>query len=382
MAGTDWHYDRASLADGLRAAGVERSDLVFAHVGLGMLGFAREGRSVTAAAAALEAAFQDALGDDGTLVVPTYTYSYPSGEVYDPEQTPSTVGPFTDYVRGLPGARRSIDPIFSVAAVGPLADELLDELPHECVGEDSVYGRLRRLDGKVVSIGVGFRYATFVHHVEQMCGVPYRYLKLFAGCRVADGEVVEDSWTYNVRPLEIRECDTMLSKLEPVAREAGIVGSAAVGRGEIVCTRARDFFSVTATQIERDPWFLAVGPPVDVLASEAARVAAAGPVLKESPPGPLRTGTIVDGVVVPERWTCHEQSVETLSGEPLPLEAALYSQPFDGLVTRAELSEHLSPEPVSVWPRRTWMLCGEAPLIEDMYRIRIRASFSVGMVAL
>src|SRR5207248_11685390 len=112
MGQASWHYDRESLGDALRTAGVARGDLVFAHVGLGMLGFAREGRSVDDASAVLAGAFDDVLGEEGTLAVPTYTYSYTIGETYDPLTTPSTVGPFTDYVRELPGARRSIDPIF------------------------------------------------------------------------------------------------------------------------------------------------------------------------------------------------------------------------------------------------------------------------------
>src|SRR5437660_654185 len=126
MATDGWHYDRGALADALRAVGIGSGDLVFAHVGLGMLGFAREGSTVDAASEVLAGAFEDVLGEDGTLVVPTYTYSYTIGETYDPETTPSTVGPFTDYVRHLPDARRSIDPIFSVAARGALRDLLLD----------------------------------------------------------------------------------------------------------------------------------------------------------------------------------------------------------------------------------------------------------------
>src|SRR6185437_607724 len=51
--------------------------------------------------------------------------------------------------------------------------------------------------------------------------------------------------------------------------------------------------------------------------------------------------------LVPEKWTCHEASLETLDGRRIfsyadhPLHVMSYSLPFEGEVTRDELLRHL-----------------------------------------
>ena len=54
---------------------------------------------------------------------------------------------------------------------------------------------------------------------------------------------------------------------------------------------------------------------------------------------------------VPEKWTCHEAYLETLDGRRLidyadhPLHVVSYSLPFEGLVSRQELLDHLHAHP-------------------------------------
>lgn len=409
------HYNRAELAAALRAVGVERGDLVFSHVGLGLLGYPEEGRSLEVACRVVVDAFRDVIGAEGTWLVPTYTYSYTASEVYDPATTPSTVGPFTDYFRSLPEAVRSDDPIFSVAAIGPRAEELLGDLPRDCLGEDSVYDRLKRLGGKICNLGVGFRYATFIHHIEQMAGVPYRYRKPFRGLTMRDGRATTETWVYNVRPLFIESCDTVLARLEPHARERGIVRSAPVGRGDVICVSAQELWETALEKLREDPWFVAVGPPVDVVAAEETRVGAPRPTVAVPPkPTPdelaavlsalrrdtvsdgydvalealaavvplkireYRTGTVLGRWIVPEKWTCHEAWVETMTGERLRADVAPYSQPFEGIVPREALTSHTAPDTRSLWPDRTWGFAIADELADPQYRVCIRASFSVG----
>jgi aminoglycoside 3-N-acetyltransferase len=249
-------YDRDTLVEALREIGLREGDLVFSHVGLGMLGYPREGRTEEAAFEVVTGAFREVLGDGGTWVVPTYSYTYTKRQVYDPATSPSTIGAFTELFRKLPGVRRSIDPNFSVGVLGPLADEIIADLPREHFGRDSVYDRLIRLDAKQANVGVGFRYATFVHHVEQMNEVPYRYLKRFSGTTVVDGEEFEDSWLYAVTNLDIPDGYPDLRRLEADARARGLVASARVGFGELTCIRCRDLWQACVDGIAQDPWYL------------------------------------------------------------------------------------------------------------------------------
>lgn len=99
---------------------------------------------------------------------------------------------------------------------------------------------------------------------------------------------------------------------------------------------------------------------------------------------------------VPEKWTCHEAYLETLDGQRLidyrenPLHVISYSLPFEGVVNRDELLEHLHVHPqlpeaipfVFKYYQRDWGLCTTRKirdtLVEPSYRVVIRTSFDPG----
>ncbi|MDX1437701.1 MAG: DUF4910 domain-containing protein, partial [Anaerolineales bacterium] len=99
---------------------------------------------------------------------------------------------------------------------------------------------------------------------------------------------------------------------------------------------------------------------------------------------------------VPEKWTCHEAYLETLDGKRLidyadhPLHVVSYSLPFEGVVSRDELLDHLhvhsgNPEIIPFvfkYYERDWGLCAARQqrdsLTEAEYRVVIRTSFEPG----
>ena len=56
--------------------------------------------------------------ENGTVIVPTFTYSATKGEVFKPEEAPSQVGLFSEKFRQIKGVVRSNHPIFSVGCIG------------------------------------------------------------------------------------------------------------------------------------------------------------------------------------------------------------------------------------------------------------------------
>ena len=130
----------------------------------------------------------DALGPDGTLVVP----AHPSGNSdpagwgnppvpdswwpairehmpgFDPRVTPSHhMGAIPEVVRSWPGARRSGHPQLSFAAVGPHAEEITaDHALDSGFGERSPVARVRDRDGDVLLLGVGHGSNSSLHLAE------------------------------------------------------------------------------------------------------------------------------------------------------------------------------------------------------------------------
>jgi aminoglycoside 3-N-acetyltransferase len=130
----------------------------------------------------------DALGPDGTLVVPTQSAdlsdpahwgnppvprewwdtirtSMPS---YDPLVTPSLgVGVVPETVRTWPGALRSAHPQTSFAALGPRAGEIVAGHATDCrLGERSPLARLEALHARVLLLGAGYDTCTSFHLAE------------------------------------------------------------------------------------------------------------------------------------------------------------------------------------------------------------------------
>lgn len=53
-----------------------------------------------------------------TVVFPTFTFSYSNRQDFDVRTTPTKMGLLNEYVRKLPDAKRSVDPVMSVVVFG------------------------------------------------------------------------------------------------------------------------------------------------------------------------------------------------------------------------------------------------------------------------
>lgn len=162
-----------SIVRDLRSLGVVSGDSLLVHAALSALGW------VCGGAQAVIAALQTAVGDEGTLVMPTYTgwNTDPSSWInppapkewiedirhampaYDPDRSPvkATLGVLPEYFRTLPGVERSAHPRSSFAAWGKnsrliVSDHALDF----AFGETSPLARIYDLKGRVLLMGSPF----------------------------------------------------------------------------------------------------------------------------------------------------------------------------------------------------------------------------------
>jgi aminoglycoside 3-N-acetyltransferase len=120
--------------------------------------------------AALVQELVDAVGPEGLVVAPTFTYDT---ERFDPASTPGRTGALGEALRQRPDAVRSLHPFYSVAAVGANARELCaGHALVEATGLDSPLDRLAR-DGDVLLLGVGHVANTTGHVGEFHADAPY-----------------------------------------------------------------------------------------------------------------------------------------------------------------------------------------------------------------
>lgn len=209
-------------------------------------------------------AIEAATGVDGTLVIPTFSYSFTKGESFDVASTPSAVGMVSERFRVRPGVRRTSDPIFSVACSGPRAEELCAIPVKECFGSESVFAALHRMNACIVDLGCSLsRGGTFVHYVETMHGVDYRYKKEFSGTGITpDGHTTHTSVIYNVRDLN-RKSGGDLRRLQKRLADEGRSRTVRVGRSRITGMFANDLFDTAWKMLDEDPLSLIEEGAVD-----------------------------------------------------------------------------------------------------------------------
>jgi aminoglycoside 3-N-acetyltransferase len=205
-------HTRDSLGAQLRDLGVRPGSALLVHSSMRALGHVCGGTHAVAAA------LLDALGPDGTLVVPTHTpdNSDPAGwshppvpehwwpvirahtPGFDPTRTPSRwMGALPELVRSWPGASRSDHPQASFAALGPDAERIVSgHALNEMLGERSPLGRLYELDGDVLLLGAGHGSNTSLHLAEYRQPDPPRE-RLGAAVRTPSGR--EWVWWEDVR---------------------------------------------------------------------------------------------------------------------------------------------------------------------------------------
>ncbi|HET9733395.1 MAG TPA: AAC(3) family N-acetyltransferase [Acidimicrobiales bacterium] len=195
---------RARLAADLCDLGVVPGSTVMVHSSLSRLGW------VAGGAQAVVLALLDAVGADGTLVVPTHSghLSDPARwerppvpeewwpairretPAFDPLLTPTrNMGAVVECFRHLPDASRSYHPIYSVAAVGAHRDRIVEghALAHG-LGEQSPLARLYDLDAWVLLLGVGHANNTSLHLAEYRADYPAKAWTTRASPVTVDGE--------------------------------------------------------------------------------------------------------------------------------------------------------------------------------------------------
>lgn len=208
------HVTRERLAADLRRLGIAAGDVLFVHSSLKSLGFVQGG------ADAVLGALRDAVGPEGTLLLPAYWI--PGGTllgtcelpdyVFDPRRHGTHMGALPGALLASDGVKRSIHPTHSCAAIGPLAAHLTEahHLSPSVFGDGSPWQRFAALpQGKVLGLGISMGPVTFYHRLEDELGdafpVPVWGPKTYAlPCRLANGEQVK---------VPVRPFDPELAKL-------------------------------------------------------------------------------------------------------------------------------------------------------------------------
>ncbi|NQU11067.1 AAC(3) family N-acetyltransferase [bacterium] len=216
----------------------------------------------SASPADVVASLLDWLGPSGTLVMPTFTYSYAgawNATPYRPDQTPGVLnGVLAETLRAWPGACRSGHPTYSVAACGQHAMRLTQRRETgRPLGKGSAYDEACRLGAKVLLLGVGHIRNSMLHHAEAVAELPYLDIpwRAFLG-RTA---LVEKLGKVIEVPLadEFPACSLNFGVVGPWLAARGIGQPGRIAAAECWLGSAPELVAAVAEELQRNPaWLL------------------------------------------------------------------------------------------------------------------------------
>ena len=162
--------DYQLLLNDLDALGVCKGDAVLVHSSMKALGTALTPEQVIDA-------LQQALGPEGTLLMPALTYENVTRDhpVFDREETPPCVGLLPRTFWKLPGVERSLHPTHSVCARARLAHRLTvgHAMDDTAVGPHSPFMQLAVVGGRLLFVGDILESCTFMHGIEDIVRPPW-----------------------------------------------------------------------------------------------------------------------------------------------------------------------------------------------------------------
>ena len=253
---------RDSLVQQLLELGVEPGGVLLVHTA-----FSRVGR-VEGGPWGLIAALRDALGADGTLVMPSM--SSDKENAFDPKRTPCRgMGIVAETFWRSPGVLRSDSP-HAFAAVGPEAAWITAphpiDVPH---GLDSPAGRAYELGAQVLLLGVDHSANTTVHLAENLAGVRYR--------RAKQVRILQRGKLVPYRYGEIDHCCENFGLVDGWLDGEQLQRRGGVGQGDARLTRSRDLVRVVVDRLRQNETVFLHPFGVDRQCDEARRSLEAGP---------------------------------------------------------------------------------------------------------
>lgn len=201
--------------------------------------------------------FLQALGNKGTLLIPTFNWDFCKGKSFDYRNSPAQTGVLPQIALKREDFKRTKHPIYSFAVRGRLEKVFLSCDNVSSFGMDSPFGLLWKLNGKIVLWDVSYqRSFTFAHFVEQINNVDYRYEKIFTAPYIDEnGRKELRTYSMFVRDLE-KGVITHLEPMGKILEDDGISKVKDFYGLKVRVLSSREAFERISMELKRNPHVL------------------------------------------------------------------------------------------------------------------------------
>lgn len=251
-------YCVSDIENALIQIGIEYGDDVFIHSNIGFFGRLENCKTSQQLCENFLNSIRNTIGKKGTVVFPTFSYSFCHGEIFDPLYTKTTCGMLSQYVLEQPNTVRSLDPNFSIAAIGDKAVYYTENPTHESFGKGCFFERFVHNNGKIVCMNFDAG-STFIHYVECKNSVDYRYNKAFNGIiRVREKEK-RDYFVHFVYSLDKPEDAPCMSNVDLFCKKNHLFKKTNLGKGALLAISSKAYCEAIEKELKIHPRFMTVG---------------------------------------------------------------------------------------------------------------------------
>ena len=151
----------------------------------------------------------DVIGEEGTLLLPTYNWDFCHQVPFDYKKTKSKVGVLGDQALRNPKFRRTMHPLYSFAVAGKDQALLCGMNNVSSFGPDSPFAYFEKVHAKQVMMDVPYEQIwgfTYIHYVEEKVQdkFNYRFQKTFEAPYIdGNGETTIRQYSMLVRDLDM-----------------------------------------------------------------------------------------------------------------------------------------------------------------------------------
>jgi len=242
------------LLEDLARLGLRPGDLVVMHSSFKALG-----RHDLAPADVIRTLLE-AIGPGGTLMTPTFTYSY-SGlwgmRPFDPAGPGLLNGILSEALRGYPGALRSAHPTYSVAAIGRHAEEITQNRETaSALGFGSSFEAANQLGAQILLLGVGNDRNSMLHYAETVAGVPYLDIPWRAHAGKTALVLKEGAAVEVPLPEEYPGCSLGFGVADGYLEEQGILKRGKIAGASAILENSQAMVQAVAIRLKREPGWL------------------------------------------------------------------------------------------------------------------------------
>jgi len=249
-----YDYNQKSIIKALKKIGIKKNDVIFCHSDISLLGVPNSSLSKKNFFSFFLNAFFKVLGNGGTLIIPTFTYSFSNKKIYDPFFSKTICGFLSACAIKHNSGKLYLDPNLSCIIFGNKKNFFSQNPSKNSYDEESLFARFFAINGKICNINLDAG-STFLHYLERKLNVDYRFDKTFFGKIKISNTYKKTFSTIFVKHKENQK-QTCFKKFTQYAKKNNFYKKTNLGKGFIGTITARDCYTILNKKLIKNPFFL------------------------------------------------------------------------------------------------------------------------------